>query len=80
MANKHATGLHIVAQFNRAATLDVQVKVMEFQERFQVDWSQFRQALLDEYMLDDRTRVTMKTVEEWTEKGGESLLVLELLR
>ena len=37
--NKDGTGLHILAQFNRVATLDIQVKVMEFHERFQVDWS-----------------------------------------
>ena len=50
--------------------------VVEFRERFRVDWSGFRQAVLDEYMFDDRTRVMMKTFLKCTKKGGKGLLVL----
>ena len=51
MTNKGAIGLHMLAQFNRVVTLDIGVKVLEFQERLCVDCSGFCQTLLDEYML-----------------------------
>ena len=50
----------MVPQFNRVVTLDVQIRVVEIQEIFKVDWNGFHQALLDDYMLDDLTRVTKK--------------------
>ena len=59
---------------NFMMTLQDQIKVAEFQERFCVDWNGFRQALLDVYMLDNSTRVMIKTFLEWTNKGGNSLM------
>ena len=44
------------------------------------DWVGFCQALFDDYMLDDRTRMSKKSFLEWTEKGGRRLSVSELLR
>ena len=45
MAKKGVVGLHTVTQSNRVVTLNVQVKVVEFQEIFHVDWNGFHQAL-----------------------------------
>ena len=40
----------------------------------------FCQELLDEYILDDCTRVTKKAILEWTEKRRKCFLLSELLR
>ena len=53
--------------------------VTKFLERFYVDWNEFCQALLIEYMLENATRVKMKTFLEWTNKGGKSLSISKLL-
>ena len=80
MANRGATGEQMVSRINQVCTLDVRARVTELSERFREDWAGFRQALLDEYMLDDRTRMSKKSFLEWTEKGGKGLSVSELLR
>ena len=80
MASRGATGEQMVSRINRVCTLDVRARVTELSERFREDWAGFRQALLDEYMLDDRTRMSKKSFLEWTEKGGKGLSVSELLR
>ena len=80
MASRGATGVQMVSHINRVCTLDVRARVTELSERFHEDWVGFRQALLDEYMLDDQTRMTKKSFLEWTEKGGKGLSVSELLR
>ena len=60
----YLTMLHMVGQFDKVVTLEVRVKVYEFQERFHIDRSGFCQALLNEYMLDDHTRVMNKVFLE----------------
>ena len=70
MANEYAIELHMV-------TLEIHVKVAEFQERFLRDSSGFDQALLDEYMpYDHDIRVAKKTFLEWTEKGGSGISII----
>jgi hypothetical protein len=80
MASRGATGVQMVLHINRVCTLDVRARVMELSEKFREHWVGFRQALLDDYMLDDGTRMTKKSFLEWTEKGGKGLSVSELLR
>ena len=46
---------------------------MESHERFREDWAGLYEALLDEYMLDNQTRMTMKSFIGWTKKGGNDL-------
>ena len=57
MANRGATGVQMVPHINRVFTLDVRARVIKLSEKFREDWVGFRQALLDEYMLDDQTRM-----------------------
>ena len=51
-------------------SLEVRVKVAEFQERFGLDWSGFRQELLDVYMIYNCITLTKKTFLDWIEKEG----------
>ena len=44
--------------------------VTGFQERFNVDWSGFRQELLDVYMIYNCITLTKKTFLDWIEKEG----------
>mgnify|MGYP006997911728 FL=1 len=80
MANRGATEVQMVSHINRFYTLDVRARVTELCENFCEDWAGFRQTLLDEYMLDHRTRMSKKSFLEWTEKGGKGLSISELLR
>ena len=70
MASREATGVQIISHINRVCTLDVRARVTELSEKFREDWPGFHQALLDEYMLDDRTRMSKKNFLECTEKWG----------
>ena len=75
MCNRGATRVQMVLHINRVCTLDVQARVTELSEKFREDWVGFHQALLDEYMLDDQTKISRKSFLEWTEKGGKGLSV-----
>ena len=70
----------MVLHINPVCTLDVRERVTELSVKFREDWVGFCQALFDDYMLDDRTRMSKKSFLEWTEKGGRRLSVSELLR
>ena len=83
MANRGETGVQIVSHINWVCTLDVQERIIELSEKFCEDRAKFRQALLDEYILDDRTGSLKKSFLKWTEKGSNrvfSLIAAERVR
>ena len=69
MARRGETGVQMVLHINRVCTLDVRARVTELSEKFREDWVGFRQALLDEYMLDDRTGMSKKSFLNGPRKG-----------
>jgi hypothetical protein len=63
-----------ISSFKRVVDPKIQERVVEIQNAH-ITWAEFEKALLEEYMLENASRMTQHTLMNWIEKKGKNLCV-----
>ena len=72
-------GQRTLGCFHRISAIEVSGNVNELQINHGASWNVFKTQLLHEYAVEDQTRVTRKSFNEWIGKRNKDLLITDLL-
>ena len=72
----------MVRCFHRISSVEVCNRVIELQNDLihGVSWNAFKQALMQEYSLDDESRISRRRFVDWVNQQNKGLFILDLFR